>query len=50
MKKKILSIILATAMFASYSVPTFAEENVSDEYSAGLEPLYPLERATLSAW
>ena len=21
-----------------------------DEYSAGSEPLYPLERATLSAW
>lgn len=22
----------------------------ADEYSAGSEPLYPLERATLSAW
>lgn len=32
------------------SLPSLSAIYAHNEYSAGLEPLYPLERATLSAW
>lgn len=62
MKKENLQIAMLTIAIGAGAV-TYASNSRSviffaitwvigmlTEYSAGLEPLYPLERATLSAW
>ena len=45
MRRDIVKLFKAYMLFMIFLLSL-----LPDEYSAGSEPLYPLERATLSAW